>query len=60
MNFSFRSSCNRCDANREEKGFKSALFLTESNGDIPPLGELDRSLHNISLDKLPAIDTLLN
>lgn len=40
MNFAFRDTCNRCHARKkEEKGFNSALFLTESNGDIPPFSD---------------------
>lgn len=75
MNFAFRDTCNRCHVNKakEEKGFKSALFLIESNGDISAYS--DRSIepyfekveveektektNKFSFDKLPSIEPLL-
>ncbi|CAD8162523.1 unnamed protein product [Paramecium pentaurelia] len=73
MNFAFRDSCNRCHnikniKHKENNGFKSALFLTESNGDIPPIsdrsnkssGERNNIGNNkFSFDKLPSIEPIL-
>ncbi|CAD8182441.1 unnamed protein product [Paramecium octaurelia] len=80
MNFAFRDSCNRCHAvknmkpnmnnlkNNESNGFKSALFLTESNGDIPPISDRSNKssgerteigTNNFSFDKLPSMEPIL-
>ncbi|CAD8199072.1 unnamed protein product [Paramecium octaurelia] len=73
MNFAFRDSCNRCHTikimkNNESKGFKSALFLTESNGDIPPISDrsnkssgekTDIGTNKFSFDKLPSMEPIL-
>ena len=73
MNFAFRDFCNRCHSvknmkNDEIKGFKSALFLTESNGDIPPISDrsnkssgekTDIGTNKFSFDKLPSMEPIL-
>ncbi|CAK92199.1 unnamed protein product (macronuclear) [Paramecium tetraurelia] len=73
MNFAFRDSCNRCYAAKnikynESNGFKSALFLTESNGDIPPISDRSNKssgerteigTNNFSFDKLPSMKPIL-
>lgn len=54
--------------NNESKGFKSALFLTESNGDIPPISDrsnkssgekTDIGTNKFSFDKLPSMEPIL-
>ncbi|CAK89343.1 unnamed protein product (macronuclear) [Paramecium tetraurelia] len=73
MNFAFRDTCNRCHTlknykDNENKGFKSALFLTESNGDIPPISDRsnkssgekkDNGNNKFSFDKLPSMEPIL-